>query len=291
MQSPPPPPPPASAPAPSCAPPPSLFRVFLETRSDAKMSRYVEAATAADVLDQLPAMAFEIGACFRSAVYCAVLRHVPAARARPPPAHPLKYTNVCGRVRHLRSDQFYNPGVLPMVVKLNNAFGRFEVLYSVHTNLLTGQNRKNTLFRGGRFSGSILSTIDHAFGKDAIDSINMNMLVAHVRLAHPINVACLFLDRELAAKPHWACRKICLTEDSQAHLKSIKLTQICPTWQKTLLREDLTDVRMKILINVCRSGSVNFFLTVADGITMFDGIEHEYSPLLNEIVRMVQACT
>jgi len=202
----------------------------------------------------------------------------------------LRITNICGKIRHSHSNQFYNPGVLPLVRKTHNAFGSFETLLSVHGNLQTAQNRINTLFRAGRCSASILLIIEHAFDQACIVFVNMHMLVANVRLAHPITISCQFLDQRLQESDDWTSTRA-VTGEEQAYMKSFKLSNVRPALQEALLGVGQADPKLAILLNVSKSGCVNIFVTIGKETPLTPGVEHGYMPLLDALVRFVDRYT
>ena len=206
------------------------------------------------------------------------------------PARALCITNICGRIRHSHSAQFYNPGVAPLVRKTHNAFGCFETLLSVHGNLQTAQNRVNTLFRAGRSSVHILQIIEHAFDPACVDLVNMHMLVANVRLAHPVNIGCPFLDACLQHCADWTSTAVVMGEE-QSYMKSFKLSALRPAWQEAKLGVGKADPKLAVLLNVSKSGCVNFFVTIGKATPLTPGVEHSYMPLLEALVCFVDKYT
>jgi len=263
----------------------------MHTINNAQLSRFIRVDSSRTVLDQLPKMIQHVEACFESTVAFVKLAKVAPQKQRNCfRSHGFRFTNICGKIHHLYSSQFFAPGVKPLVVRVVNGFGHFECLYSVHTNLLTAQNRNNTLFRGGRNCADINRVIDHAFCAEAINKVNVHMMVANVRLPHPINICCLAVDRALAGHPALTCVSMCMTEE-QSYMKSIKITRVLPVFQDLYLSPALVDENMSMLINLSRSGSINIFLTVTKDVQLRDGLEHEYTPLLTEILRIVDKYT
>jgi len=278
-------------PAQTLRPPCNVLRVYFTMANDARLSRFMRTHTSADVLNQLPTLIRHAQECFGSAVVSATLASVPSHKhEHSVRSHGFRFTNICGKIHHLYSSQFFAPGVLPLVVKVVNGFGHFECLYSIHTNLLTAQNRHNTLFRGGRCCTEISKVIQHAFCTDAIDEIHVHMMVANIRMPHPICIACLAVDRALAAHPDLTCVSMCMTED-QSYMKSIKISRVSTTFQQAHLPHTLVDENMSMLVNLSRSGSVNVFLTIAKQVPLREGLEQDYTPLLAAILRVVDRFT
>jgi len=273
------------------APGSDLMRVYMQTESSARLSRFLRVDPSYNVFDQLPKIIQLVEASFNSPVTSASLVAVaPHKQRHCLRSHSFRYTNICGKIHHLYSPQFFAPGVLPLVVRVVNGFGHFECLYSVHTNLLTAQNRHNTLFRGGRSCAEIDRVIQHAFCDDAINAVNVHMMVANVRMPHPINISCLVVDRALAAHPALTCVSMCMTEE-QSYMKSIKITRVLAEFQRLHLAPDLVDENMSMLLNLSRSGSINVFLTITKDVQLRADLEHEYTPLLAEVLRIVDQYT
>jgi len=220
--------------------------------------------------------------CFETPVVSVRVSACKTARLRPTA---LRITNICGKIKHYHSAQFFNPGVLPFVKNTRNAFGDFETVYSVKGNLQTAQNRVNTLFRGGRCSKGILLSIDHVFDPECIEYVHMHMIVANVRLEQPINVDCLFLNHD----PRWQYRFVAKTED-QTYMKSFKLSGLCLVWQASLLGE-AADKDLAVMVNLGKSGSVNLFVTIGQETLLAPGAEHRFTPLLNVLVELVEQST
>ena len=267
-----------------------LFRLLIYTNNGAKLTRYLEVSCLSDILDEIPAYTEPVMSAFNTTIASLSVSAVPPHKYSVLKPHPFKFTNICGKIKHTYSAQFHQPGVQPMVVRVQNGFGRFECLYSVHTNLLTGQNRNNTLFRGGRSSKEILSVIEHAFCEEGIGDIHVHMMVANIRMTHPVTVNCSFVDKMLALAPQWQCRSVCMTED-QAYMKSFKITKIKTAWQETLIKSELVDQDLAILVNVCRSGSINLFMSIGAFVPLTPDIEHEYTPILTAVIDLVHKYT
>ena len=266
------------------------YRLLIYTSNDAKLTRYLEVSCLSQILDEIPAYTEPVTSAFHTSIASLSVSTVPPHKSSVLKPHPFKFTNICGKIKHTYSAQFHQPGVKPMVVRVQNGFGRFECLYSVHTNLLTGQNRNNTLFRGGRNSKAIISVIEHAFCEDSIGDIHVHMMVANIRMSHPVTVKCTFVDKMLTLAPQWKCLCVCMTED-QAYMKSFKIAKIKTTWQATMIKSELVDKDLAILVNVCRSGSINLFMSIGAFVPLTPDIEHEYTPILMFVVDLIHKYT
>jgi hypothetical protein len=226
---------------------------------------------------------------FESEVVAVSVSRIPPGKT-PPPQRALRISNICGKIRHFHSAQFYNSGVLPLVQKTHNAFGSFETLLSVHGNLQTAQNRVNTLFRAGRCSTAILRLIEHAFDPECIHFVNVHMLVANVRLAHPITVGSQYLDARLHQSAHWQSSRVVVDEE-QTYMKSFRLSAVCPEWQAAHVGAARVDPELGVLLNVSKSGCVNLFVSIGRHTPLVPGVELAYLPLLDALVRFVDRYT
>jgi len=266
-----------------------MFRIVLITASNVRATRWHKDTSVLTLMKAIAEHTAVAEKHFESEVVSVSVALV--TRGKTPIApRALRITNICGRIRHSHSSQFYNPGVLPLVNQTHNAFGSFETLLSVHGNLQTAQNRHNTLFRAGRCSASILMIVEHAFDPACIVQINMHMLVANVRLEHPITINCPFLDHRLKECTNWTYKRVVMTEE-QAYMKSFQLSSLRPAWQEALLGVGQSDPKLAILLNVSKSGSVNFFVTIGKETPLTAGVEHGYTPLLDALVRFVDKYT
>jgi len=260
-----------------------MFRVFITTANHITIQRYVPETLFVPCLAVVARFAADAEERFHSSVVCVRVSACKTARLRPTA---LRITNICGKIQHCHCAHFYNPGVLPFVKKTRNAFGNFETVYSVHSNLQTAQNRRNTLFRGGRCSKGILLSIDHVFNPDCVVYVHMHMIVSNVRLEHPIHVDCHFIDMVFQNEPRWQYRFVVKTED-QTYMKSFKLSGLCLEWQASLLGA-AADKDLAVMVNLGKSGSVNLFVTISQETPLTPGAEHRFMPLLHALVELVE---
>jgi len=188
-----------------------------------------------------------------------------------------------GAIVLFHCDLFHPPAEGEMC---HNAFGSFETLLSVHGNLQTTQNRN----RAGRCSTGILLIIEHAFDPNCVLQVSMHMLVANVRLAHPIIIGCQYLDARLQDAVEWTSTVVVMGKE-QTYMKSFKLSGLCPAWQESLLRVGQADSKLVILLNVSKSGCVNLFDTIGKETLLTPGVVHAYLPMLDALVRFVDKYT
>ena len=266
-----------------------MFKIVLTTSNQVRLTRWHTDRCMLGLLRSVAQHVASVEKNFHGLVTTVAVSSLGHAKTALSP-RALRITNICGRIRHSFSPRFYNAGVAPLVVKTRNAFGSFETLLSVHGNLQTAQNRNNTLFRAGRCSAGILLIIEHAFDPDCIVQVNMHMLVANVRLAHPITIGCQFLDARLQEAAEWTSTAVVMGEE-QTYMKSFKLSGVSLAWQQALLGEGQADSKLAILLNVSKSGCVNLFVTIGKETALTPGVEHGYMPLLAALVGFVDRYT
>jgi len=128
---------------------------------------------------------------------------------------------------HYAHPEFYRPSVRALVTEAKNEFWCSNSLYSANCNLVTTRSRTNTLFWGRHDTTRILQCIEHAFVPEAVKEATVHMLVCNVRLAHPFNVLCTFINQMLKQDAFWEYVTDLLSEE-QAYMKSLRLS-----WEST----------------------------------------------------------
>ena len=169
--------------------------------------------------------------------------------------------------------------------QVRNNFGRSSHLYGPGCNLTTGGSLNVTIFRAARCTRSIQSTLDHAVNPDSIARVDIHMLVASARLAHPVCLQCATVDAAFARDQRWRAQSVVKTEDG-ANTKSIQLTCVDPAWIASL---GGISVPTNILVNITKNGCVNMFMSVADSFRL--GVEDGYRPVYQAIVDIVHAAS
>jgi len=201
-------------------------------------------------------------------------------------ARDVYFANICGKVIHCSAVCVIRAAMQPMVCKVANAFGRFSGLFGPHCNLLTSSTNSVTLFRAARHSRDVMVAIEHALNPETIATVTLHMLVATARIAHPICLQCVFVDRIFLTDSRWTAFTVVKTEEG-AHMKSIALSHFDPEWIKSVGRD--LQVPSKILLNITKNGAVNMFMSVQE---MFSkDIEYKYVPLYDILVAIISKYT
>ena len=139
-----------------------------------------------------------------------------------------------------------------------------------------------TIFKAARSSRAVRVALNCAVNPDSVARIDVYMLVASARLAHPVCLQCGTVDAAMMCDPRWEAHSVVKTED-EGNTKSIQLKQIDAEWIKTIGTH--VCVPTNILVNITKNGAINMFMSVADSFR--DGVEDEYRPIYQAIVDIV----
>ena len=205
------------------------------------------------------------------------------------PEVPLYFSNICGKIEHYDVCKVTKDAVAPYVVAQSDSFGRALGVFSKHCSLRISKAMTNTLFRGGSSSAEIAEVIDHAILPETIRQITVHMIVASARLGRPVLMQEDFFIHRLQALPHWHCQRHVTDEEMQKYY-SLQLTRFDADW---LLQMGVPPGSrpQSCLLNVCRTGTINLFVSVAPGVRFFVGIEHTYTRMLEEVLAVVRRFT
>jgi len=196
------------------------------------------------------------------------------------------FTNICGKVLHCAAAHTIQPGVLPLVVHIDNGFGRFFALYGPNCNLQTSSTKTVTIFRAARRSRDVCVAIEHALTPESIIEVTVHMIVASARVSHPICLQCDYMDAVFRDDPRWTAHTVVKTEEG-AHMKSIRIFDVSAAWVGSLghgLR-----VPTNIMVNITKNGGVNVFMSIDDAFC--EDVELKYVPIYEAIVAVVERYT
>jgi len=205
------------------------------------------------------------------------------------PALPLYFSNICGKIEHYDVCKVTRDAVAPYIVSQSDSFGRALSLFSKHCSLRISKAMTNTLFRGGSCSAKIAEVIEHAILPATIKHTSVHMLVASARLGHPVLMQEEFYIRKMQDLPHWHCQKNVTDEEMQKY-HSIYLSAFSSAW---LAQMGLSGASrpQSCLLNVNRTGTVNFFVAVSPGVPFTVGVEQTYARMLSEILTLLHKFT
>lgn len=196
--------------------------------------------------------------------------------------------NICGKITHNSAKYVHNPSVRPYVYRHKNNFGLFDCLITTACNFHTGSTGGTTMFKAGMSRNDISEAISHAFVADAVYSVLVNNVVYSSRLGHPVSKYNEGIHRALLAI--WVGDiELCLPMDECMFVHSFLLQMRDSAW---LTEAGLPGVScMKVRINICRTGIVNFFFGIAGGVPLDSAPEERLcavcSTLYDAIARVV----
>lgn len=201
----------------------------------------------------------------------------------------LYYTNICGKVEHYEVCSVVRDEVSVYVKEHCDAFGSAQCVFSPYCSLRISKAMTSTLYRGGCCSRQIAHVLEHALRPETIRANTVHMVVASARIGHPVLMHHDFLAGKLAEGRPWQCiRNVNDGEMQKYH--SFKLYEFETAWLATCGLEN-GFVPQSCLVNICRTGTVNLFLSISPGVPFEVGIEHRYTPMLNTVVAAVTAAT
>jgi len=196
------------------------------------------------------------------------------------------FTNICGKVLHCAAAHTIQPAVQPLVVHIDNGFGRFFALYGPNCNLQTSSTKTVTIFRAARRSRDVCVAIEHALTPESIIEVTVHMIVASARVSHPICLQCDYVDAVFRDDPRWTARTVVKTEEG-AHMKSIRIFEVSGAWVASLGRG--LKVPTNIMVNITKNGGVNIFMSIDDAFC--EDVELKYVPIYEAFVAIIERYT
>ena len=170
--------------------------------------------------------------------------------------------NICGKILHFPLRDVHAIGVRSSVLRQVNEFGVFHCVYTSSCNFHTGSTKTCTLFRGGTSRTGVLEAIDHVFVHGGIEEVLVNNVVFSARLGHPVsphNAKVVHAMRSLQVGSVQECG---CTEDTM-FVHSLVLQVESTAWLAVYGFADDTNIRVRI--NMCRTGVLNFFFGIPGG--------------------------
>lgn len=203
--------------------------------------------------------------------------------------HDVYYTNICGKVDHYEACCVVRDEVAVYAKDHSDAFGNAICVFSPLCSLRISKAMTNTLYRGGSCSSQIAHVLEHALRPETIRSNTVHMIVASARLGHPVLMHHDFMASRLGVECPWTCVRHVNDGEMQKY-HSLKLSEFDAAWLARCGLEN-TAVPQSCLVNVCRTGTVNMFLSISPGVPFELGIEHRYTAMLRVVVAAVAAAT
>lgn len=204
------------------------------------------------------------------------------------PAHSLYFSNICGKIQHYDVCRVTREEVRPYINNISDAFGRFQCLYSRECSLRTSVSMTTTLFRGGASSTGIAEVIEHAILPETVMKTTVHMLVAGFRLGYPVLMHQNYFICKMQQGSLWLCVEN-ISDNEMSQCLSLRLSTFDQEWMSSFnLAPDKTPTAC--LINVSRTGTVNFFLSVP-AVPFHVGVEDMYTPFLEAMIQFIRRYT
>lgn len=179
---------------------------------------------------------------------------------------PVTFTNVCGKITHRKDPYVVRDALRPLLCHVTNSFGTFKALYSPLCNLTVCHVGNCTLFRGARSCADVRTIVSHALRSECLIESFMHMVVASSRVGRPIFSSNTRLRDVLCTDPRWSGRVRAEPEDKQYQC-CFELSRFDSVWCSAML-EGRADAPLKVLLNINRKGSVNYFLSLVPSTAM-----------------------
>lgn len=204
---------------------------------------------------------------------------------------PVAFTNVCGKINHRMAPYVVRDELLPLLVHVTNSFGTFKALYSPLCNLTICHIGNCTLFRGARCCVDVQHIASHALRTDCVTGAFLHMLVASSRVGMPVSGSNAGLRHFMCSDSRWSARVREETED-KTYQCCFELCGFDQQWLHGLLAEH-SQAPTKLLLNINRKGSVNYFLSLVPSTKMKwfddDGVdEGVFKPLCDFFHTLIQ---
>lgn len=205
---------------------------------------------------------------------------------------PVTFTNVCGKINHRTAPYVVRDELLPLLVHVTNSFGTFKALYSPLCNLTICHVGNCTLFRGARSCLDVRHVASHALRTNCVTDAFLHMLVASSRVGKPVSGSNFRLKHVLCSDPRWSARTREETED-KAYQCCFELSGFDEQWLGVLL-QGRARAPTKLLLNINRKGSVNYFLSLVPSTKMkcfdHDGVDEQvFKPVCEFFHSLIEA--
>lgn len=259
-----------------------MMKVVVKTSSDDELMRAVPRAVISDACVVVSLLVELVERERReSVVRISVQEHrsVEVCASMPPVV-----ANICGKITHTAAQHIHTPGVRPYVVRQRNNFGVFDCVFTRACNFHTGSNKTSTMFRAGTSRAEISEAIAQVFTPDTVHKILVNNIVYTSRVGHPVSRYNNGIRRALE-QLDVASVEACMSIDDCMFVHCLLLRVHSSDW---LAGFGLSDVpSMKVRINVCRTGVVNFFFGLAGGVPLSSAPEDRLHVLCATLLQTV----
>ena len=193
--------------------------------------------------------------------------------------------NIGGKIVHHQVAQVHAPAVRSVVQRQANAFGLFFTVFTTACNFHTSSTRTSTLFRGGVSRAAVQDAIEHIFLQESVAEVLVNNVVFSGRLGHPVQVNNKGIEHALRALDAGPVEQ-CLLLDDSTFVHSFLVRATRDEW---LRAKGLHSYNMCVRVNIGRTGVVNFFIGIAGGVPLANGLESELRARCAEVLQAIVA--
>jgi hypothetical protein len=196
--------------------------------------------------------------------------------------------NICGKILHPATREVHCAGVRPYVVRQRSSFGVFDCVFTQACNFHTGSSKSSTMYRAGASREDISEAIMHVFIQETVLDVLVNNVVYTARLGHPVSKHNKGIRRALEQLGLGSV-ELCMPMEECMFVHGLLLRVQNKEW---LAGFGVLDVcNLKVRINICRTGVVNFFFGLAGGVPLQSAPEESLRPvcvaLLQTVMRAV----
>ena len=203
------------------------------------------------------------------------------------PSSSVKFSNICVKIEHFDTTKVHRDEVVHYCTKISDGFGEFMTLQSKYGTIRTCTALTSSSVRAARSTADIHRLILHAFNPHSIQIIRVHMMIATKSLGHPIIVQGCHAVEWLRDQPNWRGRVRVLDEEV-GRRQCLEITWLNPQWLQQL---NVPATPSQCILNLYRNGLVNIFLAFSPGPLFEVDLEHKFSPFIDEIMKVVRACT
>lgn len=221
------------------------------------------------------------------------------AETNVPQPHSIRFSNICGRIKHTASYYnewplskpfswtVYKDNIRGALQKVINPFGRSVNLLTLTVNYSTSDKQQYTLFKGGVETARIRDEIKLVMQEDAVERVTVHMVVGTGKLGHFVSSDAFFIDQFWRSHSHMKCVTICVENESSKRLSLEDFTEEFYTKHGIA-----PEIRLKnVLITIGYRGNVNIFFTFMSEINVDCNIESSLLPFCNYIIQTVDDFT
>lgn len=245
-----------------------VLRLVAILSNEEELVRHIEATSIKDVLHEISTFMSQLQAnTFHANDKTQVIKFLVQSQKQCQDLcdKPISVVNMCGKITHEATLYIHNPGVKAYVKKEKNNFGVSMAVYTRFCNFHTGNNKSSTLFRAGTSSKSIGKSISHVFISDNLLDVVVTNIVYNARMGRPVSAKNTRIFRALQHL-NLGSVMLCtpLEECMFVHCFKQEISN-----QTALQNAGLHNMQeVSVRINICHTGTVNFFFGLPGGVEL-----------------------